>query len=317
MCRDGRRIGELARPGPLRRGRGRRRAGASPGCMATAEPIKAASRREGAHSTTAQQAAVAAALEHGVIVLTGGPGTGKSRTVATLVALAEKAGKSVALAAPTGRAAKRLEELCDAPAVDAAPAARRPAAAVRRRGALRRRVRPRRGLAAGRGRRRGRRGVHARRRTRRRAAVRLRGRHPPAASSATPRSCPRSGPAGCSATSSTPATRPGDRADARCTGRPRAARSRGWRLRCAAASCRRSTTRRARSSWCRPAARRRLRIGSCNWSPTRSRERWASPPTRCRWSRRCTAAPAGTQALNAVLKARLNPGSREPTVRPG
>ena len=52
----------------------------------------------------------------GVSVLTGGPGTGKSRTVAALVALAETAGKSVALAAPTGRAAKRLEELCGAPA---------------------------------------------------------------------------------------------------------------------------------------------------------------------------------------------------------
>jgi exodeoxyribonuclease V alpha subunit len=64
----------------------------------------------------AQQAAVAAALESGVSVLTGGPGTGKSRTVATLVALAEAAGKSVALAAPTGRAAKRLEELCASPA---------------------------------------------------------------------------------------------------------------------------------------------------------------------------------------------------------
>jgi exodeoxyribonuclease V alpha subunit len=51
-----------------------------------------------------------------VTVLTGGPGTGKSRTVATLVALAEAAGRSVALAAPTGRAAKRLEELCESPA---------------------------------------------------------------------------------------------------------------------------------------------------------------------------------------------------------
>jgi exodeoxyribonuclease V alpha subunit len=64
----------------------------------------------------AQRSAVEAALREGVSVLTGGPGTGKSRTVATLVALAEKAGKSVALAAPTGRAAKRLEELCDSPA---------------------------------------------------------------------------------------------------------------------------------------------------------------------------------------------------------
>ena len=64
----------------------------------------------------AQQAAVDAALRHGVSVLTGGPGTGKSRTVAALVALAAAGGHRVALAAPTGRAAKRLEELCDAPA---------------------------------------------------------------------------------------------------------------------------------------------------------------------------------------------------------
>ena len=64
----------------------------------------------------AQQAAVAAALQHGVCLLTGGPGTGKSRTVAALVRLATSRGQRVALAAPTGRAAKRLEELCDAPA---------------------------------------------------------------------------------------------------------------------------------------------------------------------------------------------------------
>ncbi len=63
-----------------------------------------------------QRAAVSAALRGGVTVLTGGPGTGKSRTVAAVVALAEAAGKTVALAAPTGRAAKRLEELCDTPA---------------------------------------------------------------------------------------------------------------------------------------------------------------------------------------------------------
>ena len=55
-------------------------------------------------------------MRAGVSVLTGGPGTGKSRTVAALVALAERAGRSVALAAPTGRAAKRLEELCSTPA---------------------------------------------------------------------------------------------------------------------------------------------------------------------------------------------------------
>jgi exodeoxyribonuclease V alpha subunit len=63
-----------------------------------------------------QQAAVAAVAAHGVSVLTGGPGTGKSRTVAAVVAMAAAHGLTVALAAPTGRAAKRLEELTGAPA---------------------------------------------------------------------------------------------------------------------------------------------------------------------------------------------------------
>ncbi|MCK9898658.1 exodeoxyribonuclease V [Parafrankia colletiae] len=63
-----------------------------------------------------QLLAARTALEVGVSVLTGGPGTGKSRTVAAVVRLAEAAGVEVALAAPTGRAAKRLEELCGAPA---------------------------------------------------------------------------------------------------------------------------------------------------------------------------------------------------------
>jgi exodeoxyribonuclease V alpha subunit len=64
-----------------------------------------------------QASAVANALAHGVSVLTGGPGTGKSRTVAAVVHAAERAGRTVALAAPTGRAAKRLAELCDAEAM--------------------------------------------------------------------------------------------------------------------------------------------------------------------------------------------------------
>jgi exodeoxyribonuclease V alpha subunit len=86
--------------------------------LATADPLADASavRAVGKDLDEAQSAAVAAALEHGVSVLTGGPGTGKSRTVATLVRLLTARGRSVALAAPTGRAAKRLEELCDAPA---------------------------------------------------------------------------------------------------------------------------------------------------------------------------------------------------------
>jgi exodeoxyribonuclease V alpha subunit len=61
----------------------------------------------------AQRAAVVAIAAHGVAVLHGGPGTGKSRTVAAIVELVERQGKRVALAAPTGRAAKRLASLTD------------------------------------------------------------------------------------------------------------------------------------------------------------------------------------------------------------
>jgi exodeoxyribonuclease V alpha subunit len=65
----------------------------------------------------AQKKAVAQVLGAGVSLLTGGPGTGKSRTVAAIVRLLRAKGAEVALAAPTGRAAKRLEELTDHPAV--------------------------------------------------------------------------------------------------------------------------------------------------------------------------------------------------------
>jgi exodeoxyribonuclease V alpha subunit len=65
----------------------------------------------------AQKQAVAEVLGAGVSLLTGGPGTGKSRTVAAVVKLLQSKGTEVALAAPTGRAAKRLEELTDHPAV--------------------------------------------------------------------------------------------------------------------------------------------------------------------------------------------------------
>ena len=63
-----------------------------------------------------QRAAVDNVACHGVSVLTGGPGTGKSRTVAAVVELAHRTDRRLALAAPTGRAAKRLEELTNAPA---------------------------------------------------------------------------------------------------------------------------------------------------------------------------------------------------------
>ena len=59
-----------------------------------------------------QRQAVALAAHTGVLILTGGPGTGKTTTVRGIVALFQRMGLDVVLAAPTGRAAKRMSELC-------------------------------------------------------------------------------------------------------------------------------------------------------------------------------------------------------------
>ncbi|MBQ6706318.1 MAG: ATP-dependent RecD-like DNA helicase [Clostridia bacterium] len=60
---------------------------------------------------TQQRAALTAALQNRIFILTGGPGTGKTTTVNGMIALLEQRGEAVALAAPTGRAAKRMTEL--------------------------------------------------------------------------------------------------------------------------------------------------------------------------------------------------------------
>lgn len=57
-----------------------------------------------------QKDAVKAAFERGVTVITGGPGTGKTTTIKTMIRLFELGGMNVLLAAPTGRAAKRMSE---------------------------------------------------------------------------------------------------------------------------------------------------------------------------------------------------------------
>lgn len=64
-----------------------------------------------------QQEAVQMALTQTVSILTGGPGCGKSLTVRRIARLARSAGAAVTLAAPTGRAAKRLTELTGMPAM--------------------------------------------------------------------------------------------------------------------------------------------------------------------------------------------------------
>ncbi len=72
--------------------------------------------RTGAKLAPEQEAAVKLALTEKVAVLTGGPGCGKSFTVRSVVELARAKRAQVLLAAPTGRAAKRLAELTGAEA---------------------------------------------------------------------------------------------------------------------------------------------------------------------------------------------------------
>ncbi|MFT9667403.1 ATP-dependent RecD-like DNA helicase [Streptomyces rhizosphaericola] len=72
--------------------------------------------RTGASLAPEQEEAVRLALSRKVAVLTGGPGCGKSFTVRSIVELARAKKAKVVLAAPTGRAAKRLSELTGAEA---------------------------------------------------------------------------------------------------------------------------------------------------------------------------------------------------------
>ena len=66
--------------------------------------------RSGMKYASLQKEAIASALRYGVMILTGGPGTGKTTVVRALLRIFESMGLSVALAAPTGRASKRLSE---------------------------------------------------------------------------------------------------------------------------------------------------------------------------------------------------------------
>ncbi len=57
-----------------------------------------------------QKAAVARAYDEGLVIITGGPGTGKTTIIQVLLELLDEDGAKFALAAPTGKAAKRMEE---------------------------------------------------------------------------------------------------------------------------------------------------------------------------------------------------------------
>ncbi|MBQ4104750.1 MAG: ATP-dependent RecD-like DNA helicase [Clostridia bacterium] len=58
-----------------------------------------------------QRMAIATAANKGLLILTGGPGTGKTTTIKGIIKVFEKQNLDIALAAPTGRAAKRMTEL--------------------------------------------------------------------------------------------------------------------------------------------------------------------------------------------------------------
>lgn len=67
--------------------------------------------RQGIHFEEKQRLAIMTAVKRGLLVLTGGPGTGKTTTLNGIIELYEKRKLRVMLAAPTGRAAKRMSEV--------------------------------------------------------------------------------------------------------------------------------------------------------------------------------------------------------------
>ena len=73
--------------------------------------IAAIEREQGIRYAQKQKEAIQHALEQGILILTGGPGTGKTTTLNAIIRLLQEAGERVFLAAPTGRAAKRMSEV--------------------------------------------------------------------------------------------------------------------------------------------------------------------------------------------------------------
>ena len=72
--------------------------------------ISKAESQSGIKLTQSQREAVEKSLGHSVSIITGGPGTGKTTIINTLIKIMEQSGLDVAVAAPTGRAAKRITQ---------------------------------------------------------------------------------------------------------------------------------------------------------------------------------------------------------------
>lgn len=77
----------------------------------TVEDLELISREKGMKYAENQKRAIRSALEKGILILTGGPGTGKTTTLNAIIRILKENGEKVLLAAPTGRAAKRMSEL--------------------------------------------------------------------------------------------------------------------------------------------------------------------------------------------------------------
>jgi len=74
------------------------------------EKIKLIEEAEGISLDIKQETAVIETIKNGVLIITGGPGTGKTTTIKTIIKFFETENKEILLAAPTGRAAKRMKE---------------------------------------------------------------------------------------------------------------------------------------------------------------------------------------------------------------
>ncbi len=75
------------------------------------EVIDIDEKQNGIKYQTLQRKAINEALSKGFMILTGGPGTGKTTTLNAIISLFEQQGMVVMIAAPTGRAAKRISDL--------------------------------------------------------------------------------------------------------------------------------------------------------------------------------------------------------------